>query len=132
MADSEAAMIMAKVHECKRKAHDLRDEAHTLTARAAIKAVHLLAARCKICSLRRAAGERGQWPAVGIDRALGQPRRAAGQRILSAPASCETVRVRGLYWPPAVVRRSLVFLRGQPANEIKTFSVELPASQAVQ
>jgi hypothetical protein len=30
-------MIMAKVHECKRKAHDLRDEAHTLTARAAIK-----------------------------------------------------------------------------------------------
>jgi hypothetical protein len=38
MADSEAAMIMAKVHECKRKAHDLRNEAHALTARAAIKA----------------------------------------------------------------------------------------------
>ena len=37
MADSEAAMIMAKVHECKRKAHELRNEAHTLTARAAIK-----------------------------------------------------------------------------------------------
>jgi hypothetical protein len=76
MADSEAAMIMAKVHECKRKAHDLRNEAHALTARAAIKAVHLLAARGKICSLRRAAGERGQWPAVEIERALGQPRRA--------------------------------------------------------
>lgn len=76
MADSEAAMIMAKVHECKRKAHDLRNEAHALTARAAIKAVHLLAARGKICSLRRAAGERGQWPAVQIERALGQPRRA--------------------------------------------------------
>jgi hypothetical protein len=76
MADSEAAMIMAKVHECKRKAHDPRDEAHTLTARAAITAVHLLAARGKICSLKRAAGERGQWPAVEIERALGQPRRA--------------------------------------------------------
>ena len=50
MADSEAAMIMAKVHQCKRKAQDLRDEAHTLTARTAIKAVHLLAARGKICS----------------------------------------------------------------------------------
>jgi hypothetical protein len=38
MVDSqEAAMIMAKVHECKRKAHDLRDTAHALTARAAIK-----------------------------------------------------------------------------------------------
>jgi hypothetical protein len=37
MADSEAETIMAKVHECKRKAHDLRDQAHTLTARAAIK-----------------------------------------------------------------------------------------------
>jgi hypothetical protein len=38
MVDSEeAVMIMAKVHECKRKAHDLRDQAHTLTARAAIK-----------------------------------------------------------------------------------------------
>jgi hypothetical protein len=37
MAGSEAATIMAKVHECKRKAHDLRNEAHTLTARAAIK-----------------------------------------------------------------------------------------------
>jgi hypothetical protein len=37
MAGSEAATIMAKVHECKRKAHDLRDEAHTLTARAAMK-----------------------------------------------------------------------------------------------
>jgi hypothetical protein len=37
MNDSEAATTMAKVHECKRKAHDLRDEAHTLTARAAIK-----------------------------------------------------------------------------------------------
>jgi hypothetical protein len=37
MADSEVAIIMAKVHECKRKAHNLRDEAHTLTARAAIK-----------------------------------------------------------------------------------------------
>jgi hypothetical protein len=85
MADSEAAMIMAKVHECKRKAHDLRDESHALTARAAIKGGPLLAARCKICSLRRAAGERGQWPAVEIDRALGQPRRADGQRILSAP-----------------------------------------------
>jgi hypothetical protein len=132
MADSEAAMIMAKVHECKRKAHDLRDEAHTRTARAAIKAVHLLAARGKICSLRRAAGERGQWPAVEIDRALGQPRRADGRKILSAPASCETARVRDLYWPPAVVRRSLVFLSGQPANEIMTFSVELPTSQAVQ
>ena len=37
MAGSEAATIMAKVHECKRKAHDLRNEAHTLIARAAIK-----------------------------------------------------------------------------------------------
>jgi hypothetical protein len=37
MSDSDAGTIMAKVHECKRKAHDLRDEAHTLTARAAIK-----------------------------------------------------------------------------------------------
>jgi hypothetical protein len=37
MSDSDAGMIMAKVHECKRKAHDLRDEAHTLTARAAIE-----------------------------------------------------------------------------------------------
>jgi hypothetical protein len=37
MAGSEAATIMAKVHEGKRKAHDLRDEAHTLIARAAIK-----------------------------------------------------------------------------------------------
>ena len=38
MVDSEeAAIIMAKVHECKRKAHELRNEAHTLTARAAIK-----------------------------------------------------------------------------------------------
>jgi hypothetical protein len=123
---------MARVHQCKRKAHDLRDEAHALTARAAIKGGPPLGSESKICSLRRAAAERGQWPAVEIERALGQPRRADGQRILSAPASCETVRVRGLYWPPAVVRRSLVFLSGQPANEIKTFSVELPASQAVQ
>jgi hypothetical protein len=37
MADLEAIVIMSKVQECKRKAHDLRDEAHTLTARAAIK-----------------------------------------------------------------------------------------------
>jgi hypothetical protein len=37
MSDSDAGTIIAKVHECKRKAHDLRDEAHTLTARAAIK-----------------------------------------------------------------------------------------------
>ena len=37
MSDSDTGTIMAKVHECKRKAHDLRDEAHTLTARAAIK-----------------------------------------------------------------------------------------------
>jgi hypothetical protein len=37
MADSEAAMIIAKMHECKQKAHDLRDKAHALTARAAIK-----------------------------------------------------------------------------------------------
>jgi hypothetical protein len=37
MADSEAVVIMSKVQECKRKAHDPRDEAHTLTARAAIK-----------------------------------------------------------------------------------------------
>ena len=97
MADSEAAMIMAKVHECKRKAHDLRDEAHTLTARAAIKAVHLLAARCKICSLRRAAGERGQWPAVEIDRALGQILRAApwpGQlRLAGKLATSGTLRL---------------------------------------
>jgi hypothetical protein len=37
MAHLEAIVIMSKVQECKRKAHDLRDEAHTLTARAAIK-----------------------------------------------------------------------------------------------
>jgi hypothetical protein len=37
MSDSDAGTIMATVHECKRKAHDLRDQAHTLTARAAIK-----------------------------------------------------------------------------------------------
>ena len=37
MADSEAVVTMSKAQECKRKAHDLRDEAHTLTARAAIK-----------------------------------------------------------------------------------------------
>ena len=37
MADLGAIVIMSKVQECKRKAHDLRDEAHTLTARAAIK-----------------------------------------------------------------------------------------------
>ena len=37
MADLEAIVIMSKVQECKRKAHDLRDEAHILTARAAIK-----------------------------------------------------------------------------------------------
>ena len=37
MADLEAIVIMSKVQECKRKAHDLRDEAHTLTARAAIE-----------------------------------------------------------------------------------------------
>jgi hypothetical protein len=55
-----------------------------------------------------------------------------GRKILTAPASCETARVRDLYWLPAVVRRSLVFLSGQPADEIKTFSVELPTSQAVQ
>jgi hypothetical protein len=32
MADSEVAIIMAKVHECKRKAHNLRDEAKKLKA----------------------------------------------------------------------------------------------------
>jgi len=37
MSDSDTGTIMAKVYEYKRKAHDLRDEAHTLTARAAIK-----------------------------------------------------------------------------------------------
>jgi hypothetical protein len=37
MAHLEAIVIMSKVQECKRKAHDLRNEAHTLTARAAIK-----------------------------------------------------------------------------------------------
>jgi hypothetical protein len=37
MYDSNTGTIMAKVHEYKRKAHDLRDEAHTVTARAAIK-----------------------------------------------------------------------------------------------
>jgi hypothetical protein len=37
MADSEAATIMAKVRECKRQAHDLRDQAHILMARAAIE-----------------------------------------------------------------------------------------------
>jgi hypothetical protein len=36
MADSEAIVIVSKVQACKRKAHDLRDGAHTLTARAAM------------------------------------------------------------------------------------------------
>ncbi len=36
MADSDTATIIAKVHERKRRAHDLRNEAHTLMARAAM------------------------------------------------------------------------------------------------
>ena len=89
MVDSEeAAMIMAKVHECKRKAHDLRDTAHALTARAAIKGgppvdneVQGLLAEAR--SLERQADDL----LVGIDCDLSQPRRTDWQRILSTSAS---------------------------------------------
>jgi hypothetical protein len=77
MADSEAAMIMAKVRECKRQAHDLRDEAHILIARAAIKGgppagneVQRLLAEAR--SLEKEADDL----VVGIDCLLSQFRRA--------------------------------------------------------
>jgi hypothetical protein len=77
MSDSDAGTIMAKVHECKRKAHDLRDEAHTLTARAAIKGGPPVGGQVQDLVAEGAQPrERGQWPAVEIDCAVSQPRRA--------------------------------------------------------
>ena len=125
-------MIMAKVHECKRKAHDLCDEAHAPTARAAIKGCPLLAARCNLLAEARSLEREASGLLLQLIAPLASRGAPNGRKILSAPASCETAPVRDLYWPPAVVRRSLVFLSGQPADEIKTFSVELPTSQAVQ
>ena len=54
MYDSDTGTIMAKVHEYKRKAHDCATRRTPSQLALLLKAVHLLAARCKIWSPRRA------------------------------------------------------------------------------
>ena len=90
MSDSDTGTIMAKVYEYKRKAHDLRDEAHTVTARAAIKGGPPAGGQVQD-SGRRGARPRVETPQRG-NRARAKHTGKTGQRRRPSQAHCHHLR----------------------------------------